>query len=392
MADDMNRDEVDKCKKIAETALANGDADKATRFLQKAKRMSPGDASIDALLASAVEAPAAGTGGGATPSNSSAGNQSSESSGPRYRTNAAPSAGAPTGAGAGAARTGKDGRPYTAEQMQLVQRILRTKDYYAILELEKNGATEEHVKKAYKKLALKLHPDKNKAPGAEEAFKKLSKAVQCLTDSDKKHVYDQYGDEERVPQQHRHHQQDFMTPEDLFAAFFGGAVHQAGGNRGGHQQQQQQGGEQQFQGAHLLQMLPVLLLILLTLVSNFGSSSGTSRFSFTANHQYKHERSSAAMEVNYFVSDDFADHYAEGTQRLAEFEKQVEIYHVRNLHSECDYQEKTMYKKVMIAKRRGSQEELAKARRHPKPACKEIDTIKKSHSSIYRAAMYMGVY
>ena len=38
-------------------------------------------------------------------------------------------------------------------------------------------------------------------------------------------VYDRYGDEERMPQQQRHHyQQDFMTPEDLFAAFFGGTL------------------------------------------------------------------------------------------------------------------------------------------------------------------------
>merc|ERR1719261_1555659 len=108
--------------------------------------------------------------------------------------------------------------------MQLVQKILRQKDYYRILDLD-NNAREDDIKKAYKKIALKLHPDKNKAPGAEEAFKKVSKAVQCLTDREKKDVYDRYGDEDRIPQQHRHHyHQDFMTPEDLFAAFFGGGT------------------------------------------------------------------------------------------------------------------------------------------------------------------------
>merc|ERR1719222_1890148 len=108
--------------------------------------------------------------------------------------------------------------------MREVQRILRTKDYYDLLDVSRE-AGEDAIKRAYKKLALKLHPDKNKAPGAEEAFKKLSKAVQCLTDEEKKHVYDRYGDEERIPQQHRQqYQQDFMTPEDLFSAFFGGGA------------------------------------------------------------------------------------------------------------------------------------------------------------------------
>merc|ERR1719443_2329932 len=102
-------------------------------------------------------------------------------------------------------------------------------------------ATEEMVKKAYKKFALKLHPDKNKAPGAEEAFKKLSKSVQCLTDPDKKRVYDRYGDEDRIPQQQRqHYQQDFMTPEDLFAAFFGGGAFPSQHHRQHHHHQSQQ--------------------------------------------------------------------------------------------------------------------------------------------------------
>lgn len=51
-----------------------------------------------------------------------------------------------------------------------VCRIKSCKDYYQILGVEKT-ATEEDLKKAYRKLALKFHPDKNHAPGATEAFK-----------------------------------------------------------------------------------------------------------------------------------------------------------------------------------------------------------------------------
>lgn len=63
---------------------------------------------------------------------------------------------------------------YKEEQLQAVQRIKRCKDYYEILGINKD-ATESQIKKAYRKYALEVHPDKNKAPGSGEAFKALGK-------------------------------------------------------------------------------------------------------------------------------------------------------------------------------------------------------------------------
>lgn len=57
-----------------------------------------------------------------------------------------------------------------------VRTILATKDYYAILRIEKDAGVDD-IKRAYRKLALKLHPDKNKAQGADEAFKGVSLSV-----------------------------------------------------------------------------------------------------------------------------------------------------------------------------------------------------------------------
>jgi len=68
------------------------------------------------------------------------------------------------------------------------------KDYYKSLGLSR-GASEEDIKKAYKKMALKYHPDKNKSPGAEEKFKEIAEAYEVLSDPKKRQVFDQYGEE-----------------------------------------------------------------------------------------------------------------------------------------------------------------------------------------------------
>ena len=68
------------------------------------------------------------------------------------------------------------------------KRIIGLKDYYEILGVPKT-ASEEQIKKAYKKLAIKFHPDKNKCKGAEEAFKQVNQAFSVLGNKDKKAHY-----------------------------------------------------------------------------------------------------------------------------------------------------------------------------------------------------------
>lgn len=61
------------------------------------------------------------------------------------------------------------------------------KNYYDILGVDRI-ASEQDIKKAYKKMALKFHPDKNKDPGAEEKFKEIAEAYDVLADTDKRLV------------------------------------------------------------------------------------------------------------------------------------------------------------------------------------------------------------
>jgi len=66
---------------------------------------------------------------------------------------------------------------------------LKIKDFYEILGVSKT-ATDEELKKSYRKLALKFHPDKNQTPGSKDVFKKVAEAYDCLTNAEKRNIYD----------------------------------------------------------------------------------------------------------------------------------------------------------------------------------------------------------
>lgn len=68
------------------------------------------------------------------------------------------------------------------------------KDYYQTLGLSR-GASDEEIKRAYRRQALRYHPDKNKEPGAEEKFKEIAEAYDVLSDPRKREIFDRYGEE-----------------------------------------------------------------------------------------------------------------------------------------------------------------------------------------------------
>eukprot|EP01103_Thecamoeba_quadrilineata_P005952 TRINITY_DN15697_c0_g1_i1.p1 TRINITY_DN15697_c0_g1~~TRINITY_DN15697_c0_g1_i1.p1 ORF type:complete len:345 (+),score=91.45 TRINITY_DN15697_c0_g1_i1:35-1069(+) len=129
------------------------------------------------------------------------------------------------------------------------------KDYYKILEVSRS-ATAEDIKKAYKKLALKYHPDRSKEKdkaASEAKFKEVAEAYDVLSDLQKKEVYDKYGEEGlkgEIPTGAeggfggfpgggggRSYHFNPRSAEDIFAQFFGGGASgfnfSSGGFRGG---------------------------------------------------------------------------------------------------------------------------------------------------------------
>ncbi|NTV84274.1 MAG: DnaJ domain-containing protein, partial [Bacteroidales bacterium] len=101
------------------------------------------------------------------------------------------------------------------------------RDYYDILEISRT-ATPEEIKKAYRKMALKHHPDKNpNDPNAESKFKEAAEAYEILSDADKKQRYDRYGHDgvKGMPGGGFHMNMDdiFSHFGDIFGDAFGGA-------------------------------------------------------------------------------------------------------------------------------------------------------------------------
>ena len=98
-----------------------------------------------------------------------------------------------------------------------------TTKYYDILNIDKT-ADSEQIKKAYKKLAMKWHPDKNpnNKDEAEQKFKELSEAYQVLSDPQKKEIYDSYGEEGLKNEERGGGENPFNSPDDIFKMFFGG--------------------------------------------------------------------------------------------------------------------------------------------------------------------------
>ena len=96
------------------------------------------------------------------------------------------------------------------------------RDYYEVLGINK-GATQDEIKKAYRKLSKKFHPDINKEPDADEKFKEVKEAYEVLSDEQKRAHYDQFGHTD--PNQGFGGGGDFGGFggfEDIFSTFFGG--------------------------------------------------------------------------------------------------------------------------------------------------------------------------
>ncbi|KAG6428374.1 hypothetical protein SASPL_112625 [Salvia splendens] len=334
---DGNKDEALKCLNIAKNSIQSGDRDRALKFLNKARRLDP-SIQIDEFLSNLSDSP---------PEDKSPKSPTDESppdpskTGPRRR---APAAARSTSSSSTASAT------YTEEQVTIVRDIKRKKDYYEILGVEKSCSGED-VRKAYRKLSLKVHPDKNTAPGAEEAFKMVSKAFQCLSDEESRKKYDVVGSDEPVYERRGggggHGMRGFngfyeadVDADEIFRNFFFGGMHPATtGNFGGFAFGP--GVRVRTGGAGVgvdhspnwvrtvVQLLPVILILLVNFMPSSEPAYSLSRTN------YHDVRFTTPKGVNYFAnSGKFEQQYPANSHERVAIEQRVEDdYHNSLVHN-----------------------------------------------------------
>ncbi|KAF9182976.1 hypothetical protein BGZ50_004603 [Haplosporangium sp. Z 11] len=411
---EVNKDEALRCLDIARRHLNIGNYASARKFGGKSISLYP-TPEAKAFLARVDKEE---DNSGATPSSSTdASTPSSTKSSPNPGSGSASSfaSGSATASASGSSTTRPNSVPprprstpvdhkpvereYTPEQVAAVKKIRSSGgDFYKVLGISKD-ASDSDIKKAYRKLALQMHPDKNGAPGADEAFKIVSKAFTVLSDPQKRAIFDQHGPEDgrssgvnydrASPAGHgfsgMHGMNGFggeeISPEELFNMFFGG------GNFGGsfhsatfagpgfgtrqfrtrtqqtqhrqHRQnpQQQAGGGGGTSGlSSLIQILPLILLFIMSMASSFFSDDSSSsspggaasgpQFSLGSHGSLRSARFTDAHNVPYFVNErDFRNWFtipgqdpvngAKVRQSLSQYEDRVESFYLRTMRERC---------------------------------------------------------
>ncbi|XP_027755767.1 dnaJ homolog subfamily C member 18 [Empidonax traillii] len=247
---------------------------------------------------------------------------------------------------------------YTAEQLDGVRRIKRCRDYYEILGVGRD-AGEEELKRAYRRLALKFHPDKNRAPGATEAFKAIGNAFAVLSNPEKRLRYDELGsDQEHVSTDQARHYNYYtefeadITPEEIFNVFFGG--HFPTGNihmfsnvaRDAHyyprrhrterawtQEQEEEDNRPQNSYSAFIQLMPVFIIIVVSVITQLMATNPPYSLFYKSSIGHVIIRETENLQVPYYVDRNFEKNY-QGAE-LQELEKTVEKDYIDYIQTSC---------------------------------------------------------
>ncbi|KAK3304140.1 uncharacterized protein B0T15DRAFT_575654 [Chaetomium strumarium] len=354
----------------------------------------------------------------------------------------ASASGAATSQNDGSARSrrehnqGNQERKYTAEQKAAVLRIRRCQPtaFYEILELQRT-CTDAEVKKAYRKLSLLTHPDKNGHEHADEAFKMVARAFSVLGDKEKRDKYDRFGTDPdsrfASAQAQAQAQNPFagfagrraggggggmweeeISPEEMFARFFGGGglgggfggpfagfdggpqfvfnfggpgirVHQFGGARPRARPRNPGQEEPASMWSTIIGLLPILLLVVWPILSSIfsgmtSSTPSTPSMVFDEPHPplYTMERTMPNLNVRYYLNP--ADVQSYSPSKLYSLDKKAEVVLVQQLRIKCESE--MAHKQQLQNAAQGwfypDPEKMEVANAYPMPACQRLNSMR----------------
>ncbi|XP_065845091.1 dnaJ homolog subfamily B member 14-like [Oscarella lobularis] len=334
---EANRSDAEECLAIAKQYLAKGNKVKAVKLLEKSSRLYPTQ-ECRALLERLRN----------SPQESTESTESTENvSNARHRRNVEN-------------ETKTEEKNYTEDDAALVKKILSRKNYYEVLEVSKD-ASDAELKKNYRKLALRLHPDKNQAPKASDAFKAVGKAYAVLSDPAKRRNYDSFGDEDLnsnvTRRGGRMYRDDDVDVDELFRMFFGGSpfgrdLYATRRYRHNHQHYHHHDIDDQRneQEAALRQLLFILGLLLLLLVSSaLVVWNDSSSFSLRRTRWFKYERwtKSLPTPIKFYVDADFDAKYGKSLEKI---EKEVRWEYLSYLEDRCFTEQQQRNRDLRVAR------------------------------------------
>ncbi|KAI3386173.1 hypothetical protein SNEBB_009337 [Seison nebaliae] len=264
-----------------------------------------------------------------------------------------------------------------------IRKIKSCENFYDVLGVSRE-VTKPDLKKAYHRLSLKFHPDKNKTPGSTEAFKKIGQAFQTLNDPRKREEYNYQLTHPRSSTHysnnaHYHtYYEDEISAEELFSRFFPSMFNTYETDhterfRRTHTEHVRRGNHQTNNRSALLQLLPILLIVLMTLLS--GLMMPEQQYSMSRSERFSLRRNTQRLNIDYFVQPNRFP--AEDVERVRQIERQIEEEYITNLQQKCFRQNQQRDMNIWKARNFGSSSDLERAKGTTLHACQRLEQLSK---------------
>mmetsp|Transcript_53082 Transcript_53082/g.115872 ORF Transcript_53082/g.115872 Transcript_53082/m.115872 type:complete len:267 (+) Transcript_53082:279-1079(+) len=260
-------------------------------------------------------------------------------------------------------------------------------DYYRVLGVERD-ASDADIKKAYRREALKWHPDKNpdNKDAAERRFKEISQAFKVLSNGDERAHYDRYGDEQTARPRgpgapshaHANMYAEELSPEDIFNMFFGIPPGARGSRRRPRPHQRAPPSDDiHVVNLNFVQLLPIVLLLLFSLLSSITIGESDKSYSFSPLENLPEERQTLRSGVRYYVPEYFEVQYPDHASVHA-LETSIEKENLKRVRRRCRLERTQKQRMVDTANYYSGAERdgmLDVARRAPTKWCEELERL-----------------